>query len=51
MGKRQKGDPVHGFISDMLAACLSARLPIVDGDLPGILTRWQDTISRVSGRS
>ena len=30
---------VHGFISDMLAACLSARLPIVDGDLPGILTR------------
>ena len=35
----QKGDPVHGFISDMLAACLSARLPIVDGDLPGILTR------------
>lgn len=35
----KKGDPVHGFISDMLAACLSARLPIVDGDLPGILTR------------
>ena len=35
----RKGDPVHGFISDMLAACLSARLPIVDGDLPGILLR------------
>ena len=35
----RKGDPVHGFISDMLAACLSARLPIVDGDLPGILMR------------
>ena len=35
----QKGDPVHGFISDMLSACISARLPIVDGDLPGILTR------------
>ena len=35
----KKGDPVHSFISDMLSACLSARLPIVDGDLPGILTR------------
>ena len=35
----KKGDPVHGFISDMLTACLSARLPIVDGDLPGILLR------------
>lgn len=33
----KKGDPVHGFVFDMLAACLSARLPIVDGDLPGIL--------------
>lgn len=35
----KKGDPVHGFISDMLTACLSARLPIVDSDLPGILLR------------
>lgn len=35
----KKGDPVHGFVSDMLTACLSARLPIVDGDLPGILLR------------
>lgn len=35
----KKCDPVHGFISDMLTACLSARLPIVDGDLPGILLR------------
>lgn len=33
----KKGDPVHGFIFDMLSACLSARLPIVDGDLPDIL--------------
>ena len=33
----RKGDPVHGFVFDMLAACLSARLPIVDDDLPGIL--------------
>lgn len=35
----KKGDPVHGFVLDMLTACISARLPIVDGDLPGILTR------------
>lgn len=35
----KKGDPVHGFVLDMLTACISARLPIVDGDFPGILTR------------
>lgn len=33
----RKGNPVHGFVFDMLAACLSASLPIVDDDLPGIL--------------
>jgi hypothetical protein len=35
----KKGDPVHGFVLDMLTACISARLPIVDGDLPAILMR------------
>lgn len=33
------GDPVHGFVSDLLAACHTARLPIADEYLPGILTR------------
>lgn len=42
----KKGDPVHGFVFDMLAACISARLPVVDGDLPGILTRMAECCIR-----
>lgn len=38
----KKGDPVHGFVFDTLAACISARLPIVDGDLSGILTHMAE---------
>ena len=47
----QKGDPVHGFISDMLAACLSASCPSWTVTCPVSSRGWQDTISRVSGRS
>lgn len=42
----RKGDPVHGFVFDMLAACISARLPIVDDDLPGILTHMAECCIR-----
>ena len=38
----KKGDPVHGFVFDTLVACISARLPIVDGDLSGILTHMAE---------
>ena len=42
----KKGDPVHGFMFDMLSACLFARLPIVDDELPGILTRMAECCIR-----
>lgn len=35
----KKGHPLHGFVSDMLCACISDRLPVVDPDLPDILVR------------
>lgn len=38
----KQGDPVHNFVFDMLVACHTDRLPIVDSDLPDILIRMAE---------
>ncbi len=38
----KQGDPVHSFVFDMLVACHTDRLPIVDSDLSGILIRMAE---------
>lgn len=38
----KKGNPVHCFVFDMLAACHAARLPIVDRQLSGIIIRMAE---------